>query len=35
MNKIGYTALDVLDVCPRDFKCFEIQNILKKVGVRR
>jgi len=27
MNKIGYTALDVLDVCPRDFKCFEIQNI--------
>ncbi|XP_059455091.1 uncharacterized protein LOC132185319 [Corylus avellana] len=35
MNKIGYTALDVLDVCPRDFKCFEIQNILKEAGVRR
>jgi hypothetical protein len=35
MNMIGYTALDVLEVCPRDFKCFEIQNILKETGVRR
>ncbi|XP_059455107.1 ankyrin repeat-containing protein BDA1-like [Corylus avellana] len=34
-NRIGYTALDVLEVCPRDFKCFEIQNILKEAGVRR
>jgi hypothetical protein len=36
-NKIGYTALDVLeacDVCSRDFKCFEIQKILKEAGVR-
>jgi hypothetical protein len=37
-NKIRYTALAVLkdcDVCPRDFKSFEIQNILKEAGVRR
>jgi hypothetical protein len=34
-NKIGYTALDVLEICPRDFKCFEIKNILKEAGVRR
>ncbi|KAE8021211.1 hypothetical protein FH972_007125 [Carpinus fangiana] len=34
-NKIGYTALDVLEVSPRDFKSFEIQNILKEAGVRR
>jgi hypothetical protein len=37
MNKIGYTTLDVLetcDVCSRDFKCFEIQKILKEAGMR-
>ncbi|KAE8124862.1 hypothetical protein FH972_019709 [Carpinus fangiana] len=34
-NKIGCTALDVLEICPRDFKCFEIKNILKEAGVRR
>jgi hypothetical protein len=34
-NKIGYTTLEyVLKVCLRDFKCFEIQNILKEAGVR-
>jgi hypothetical protein len=35
VNKIGYTALDVLEMCPRDFKCFEIQNILNDAGLRR
>ncbi|XP_059455108.1 ankyrin repeat-containing protein BDA1-like [Corylus avellana] len=38
MNKIGHTALDVLEaynVYPRDVKWFEIQNILKEAGVRR
>ncbi|XP_059455421.1 ankyrin repeat-containing protein ITN1-like isoform X1 [Corylus avellana] len=35
MNKIGYTALDVVEICPRDFKCFEIQSILKEAGVKR
>lgn len=38
MNIIGYTPLDVLEacnVCPGDFKCFEIQNILKEAGVKR
>ena len=34
-NMIGYTALDVLEVCPRDFKCVEIQIILKEAGVGR
>jgi hypothetical protein len=31
MNMIGYTALDVLEVCPRDFKCFEIQRELLRM----
>jgi hypothetical protein len=38
MNIIGYTPLDVLEacnICPTDFKCFEIQNILKEAGVKR
>jgi hypothetical protein len=35
VNKIGYTALDVLEMRPRDFKCFEIQNILNDAGLRR
>jgi hypothetical protein len=38
MNMIGYTPLDVLEACNaclRDFKCFEIQNILKEAGVKR
>jgi hypothetical protein len=38
MNMIGFTPLDVLDACnacPRDFKCFKIQNILKEAGVKR
>jgi hypothetical protein len=37
MNIISYTALDVLEAiisCPRDFKSFEIQNILKKADVK-
>jgi hypothetical protein len=34
-NMIGYTALDVLEVCPRDFKYVEIQIILKEAGVGR
>jgi hypothetical protein len=37
-NKIDYIASDVLkecDVCSRDFKCFEIQKILKEAGVKR
>jgi hypothetical protein len=38
MNMIGYSALDVLEACdvyPGDFKCFEIENILKEAGVKR
>jgi len=38
MNIIGYTPLDVLEACnacPRDFKCFKIQNILKEASVKR
>ncbi|KAB1210615.1 hypothetical protein CJ030_MR6G010299 [Morella rubra] len=34
-NKMGYTALDLLEACPRDFQCLQIQNILKEAGVRR
>ncbi|XP_062159806.1 ankyrin repeat-containing protein BDA1-like [Alnus glutinosa] len=34
-NKIGYTALDVLEECPRDFEWFEIKDILKEAGVTR
>jgi hypothetical protein len=38
MNSIGYTPLDVLEACnacPKYFKCFEIQNILKEAGVKK
>jgi hypothetical protein len=38
MNMVGYTSLDVLEACnacPRDYKCFEIQNILKEACVKR
>ncbi|XP_062160169.1 ankyrin repeat-containing protein ITN1-like [Alnus glutinosa] len=39
MNMIGFTPLNVLgtcNACPKDFKCFEIQNILKaEAGVKR
>jgi hypothetical protein len=37
INVIGCTPLDVLEacnICPRDFKCFEIQNILKEAGIK-
>jgi hypothetical protein len=38
VNMVGFTPLDVLEACNaclRDFKCFEIQNILKEAGVKR
>ncbi|KAG6721308.1 hypothetical protein I3842_03G107700 [Carya illinoinensis] len=35
INRIGNTALDVSETCHRDFKCLQIQDILKAAGVRR
>ncbi|KAG6660504.1 ankyrin repeat-containing protein ITN1-like isoform X1 [Carya illinoinensis] len=36
INRIGnMTALDVSETCHRDFKCLQIQDILKAAGVRR
>ncbi|KAF5480465.1 hypothetical protein F2P56_001213 [Juglans regia] len=35
-NRIGnMTALDVSETCHRDFKCIQIQDILRAAGVRR
>ncbi|KAG6716928.1 hypothetical protein I3842_04G073000 [Carya illinoinensis] len=34
-NSMGYTALDVLEFSPRDFKYLRIQDIFKEAGARR
>ncbi|KAG6657187.1 hypothetical protein CIPAW_04G072700 [Carya illinoinensis] len=34
-NRMGYTALDVLEFSPRDFKYLRIQDIFKEAGARR
>ncbi|XP_071703813.1 uncharacterized protein [Rutidosis leptorrhynchoides] len=35
VNKLGLTALDVLDHCPRDLKALEARQILMEAGVLR
>ncbi|KAF5761429.1 putative ankyrin repeat-containing domain, PGG domain, ankyrin repeat-containing domain superfamily [Helianthus annuus] len=35
VNKLGLTALDILDQCPRDLKSLEIREVLIEAGVLR
>lgn len=35
INRNGFTAIDVLDHCPHDWRTLELQTILMKSGVRR
>ncbi|KAJ0461637.1 putative ankyrin repeat-containing domain, PGG domain, ankyrin repeat-containing domain superfamily [Helianthus annuus] len=35
VNRLGLTALDILDQCPRDLKSLEIREVLMEAGVLR
>lgn len=35
LNKDGFTAIDVLDYCPRNFRSLNIPEILLRAGIRR
>ena len=35
LNHMGFTALEVLDHYPKEFKSFTIQNIFMDAGVER